>query len=70
MRLRTRPVRLLGSTTLRDVEADGDKALLRVDAGRDVNGNGAGRLSGPPGPTEYGFERFGTKSRPLIGNAA
>jgi len=34
-------VRLLGSNDLRDVEADGDGALLRVDAGRDVNGNGS-----------------------------
>ena len=66
-RLRTAPVRLLGSNDLRDVEADGDQALLRVDAGRDVNGNGQVDFR-TPGTTEYGFERFVTKSRPLIGN--
>ena len=67
VRLRTAPVRLLGSNDLRDVEADGDQALLRVDAGRDVNGNGQVDFR-TPGTTEYGFERFVTKSRPLIGN--
>lgn len=67
VRLRTRPVRLLGSNDLRDVEADGDQALLRVDGGRDVNGNGAVDFR-TPGTTEYGFERFVTKSSPLIGN--
>ena len=67
MRLRTTPVRLLGSDDLRDVEADGDEALLRVDGGRDVNGNGEVDFR-TPGTTEYGFERFVTKSRPLIGN--
>jgi hypothetical protein len=67
VRLRTKPVRLLGSDALRDVEADGDQALLRVDAGRDINGNGAVDFR-TPGTTEYGFERFLTRSRPLIGN--
>ena len=67
VRLRTRPVRLLGSNDLRDVEADGDSALLRVDAGRDVNGNGSVDFR-TPGSTEYGFERFVTKNSPLIGN--
>jgi hypothetical protein len=67
VRLRTKPVRLLGSGELRDIEADGDNALLRVDAGRDVNGNGAVDFRAP-GTTEYGFERFLTKSSPLIGS--
>ena len=67
VRLRTSPVRLLGSNDLRDVEADGDQALLRVDGGRDVNGNGEVDFRAP-GTTEYGFERFVTKSSPLIGN--
>jgi alpha-amylase len=67
VRLRTVPVRLLGSNDLRDVEADGDQALLRVDGGRDVNGNGTVDFK-TPGTTEYGFERFATKSSPLIGN--
>ncbi|MGH9200589.1 MAG: alpha-amylase family glycosyl hydrolase, partial [Vicinamibacterales bacterium] len=34
VRLRTKPVRLLGSDELRDMNADGDEALLRMDAGR------------------------------------
>lgn len=67
VRLRTAPVRLLNSDDLRDVEADGDSALLRVDAGRDVNGNGSVDFR-TPGSTEYGFERFATKNSPLIGN--
>jgi hypothetical protein len=52
---------------LRDVEADGDNALLRVDGGRDVNGNGAVDFRAP-GTTEYGFERFVTKRSPLVGS--
>jgi glycosidase len=66
VRLRTRPVRLLDSDALRDVWADGDQALLRIDAGRDVNGNGKVDFT-TPGSTAYGFERFRQKSRPLIG---
>jgi len=67
LRLRTTPVRLLGSNNLRDVDADGDEALLRVDDGVDVNGNGAVDFR-TPGTTEYGFERFVTKHSPLIGD--
>ncbi len=67
VRLRTKPVRLLGSNALRDVNADGDEALLRLDGGLDVNGNARVDFK-TPGTTEYGFERFTTKSRPLIGN--
>lgn len=67
MRLRTTPVRLRGSNDLRDVAADGDPALLRVDAGRDVNGTGQVDFR-TRGGTEYGFERFVTKRSPLIGN--
>jgi glycosidase len=66
VRVRTRPVRLLGSNELRDVWADGDQAMLRVDAGRDVNGNGKVDFTNP-GDTAYGFERFRGKSSPLIG---
>ena len=66
VRLKTRPVRLLGSNDLRDVAADGDAALLRVDAGRDVNGNGAVDFR-TAGSLEYGFERFRTTHRPLVG---
>ena len=67
VRLRTKPVRLLGSNALRDVNADGDEALFRMDAGLDLNGNGKVDF-GTPGTTEYGFERFVTKSSPLIRN--
>jgi alpha-amylase len=67
IRLRTQPVRLLGSDALRDVDADGDEALLRLDGGLDVNGNGKVDFRTPE-TTEYGFERFATKSSPLIGN--
>ncbi|MGH9891298.1 MAG: hypothetical protein ACREA0_04815, partial [bacterium] len=67
VRLRTKPVRLLGSDELRDMNADGDEALLRMDAGRDLNGNGSVDFK-TPGTTEYGFERFVTKHSPLIGN--
>jgi glycosidase len=66
VRLRTEPVRLLGSDALRDMWADGDEALLKVDAGRDVNGNGKVDFT-RPGDTAYGFERFLDKSSPLIG---
>lgn len=66
VRLRTQPVRLLGSNTLRDVWADGDQALVRIDAGRDVDGDGNIDFK-TPGDTAYGFERFRTKSSPLIG---
>jgi len=67
VRLKTSAVRLLGSNDLRDVDADGDEALLRVDGGRDVNGNGAVDFR-TPGTSEYGFERFVTKHQPLIAN--
>jgi hypothetical protein len=60
-------VRLLGSDDLRDVDADGDEALLRLDGGVDLNGNGQVDFRSP-GATEYGFERFTTKHSPLIGN--
>jgi hypothetical protein len=67
VRLRTKPVRLLGSAALRDVSADGDEALLRLDDGRDLNGNGVVDFR-TPGTPEYGFERFVSKHQPLIGN--
>ena len=67
VQLRTKPVRLLGSNDLRDVRADGDEALLRLDAGLDLNGNGRVDFQSPA-TTEYGFERFVTKRSPLIGN--
>ena len=66
VRLQTREVRLLGQDSLRDTWADGDNALLKLDGGRDVNGNGQVDFRTPGGVT-YGFERFGDKSSPLIG---
>jgi hypothetical protein len=65
VRLQTQPVRVLGSNDLRDVNADGDEALLRMDGGLDLNGNGTVDFK-TPGQTEYGFERFVTKHDPLI----
>ena len=67
VRLRTQAVRLLGSNDLRDVDADGDEALLRIDEELDLNGNNTVDFK-TPGSTEYGFERFVTKRNPLIGN--
>ena len=49
------------------MEADGDEALLRMDAGLDLNGNGQVDFKAP-GTSEYGFERFVTKRSPLIGD--
>ena len=63
-RLQTVEVNLLGSH--RDVWADGDNALIRVDGGIDVNGNGRVDFTAP-GTVSYGFERFGDKCEPLIG---
>jgi hypothetical protein len=65
--LKTTPVRLLGSDAMRDVDADGDEGFLKLDGGRDVNGNGTVDFKTPE-TTEYGFERFVTKHQPLIGN--
>jgi glycosidase len=67
VQVRTKPVRLLGSNTMRDMDADGDEALLRMDGGLDLNGNGKVDFN-TPGTTEYGFEGFATKRSPLIGN--
>ena len=64
VRLQTQAVNLLGS--IRDVWADGDNALLKVDGGRDTNNNGQVDFR-TPGSVIYGFEAFGTKSSPLIG---
>jgi glycosidase len=68
VRLRTNEVRLLGLESLRDVYADGDAALLKLDGGTDINGNGTVDFV-TPGNTAYGFERFVTKNSPLIGSS-
>jgi len=64
VRLQTEQVYLLG--TMHDVWADGDNALLRLDGGRDLNGNDGVDFT-TPGTVTYGFESFGDKSSPWIG---
>ena len=66
VRLLTREVRHLGLDELRDIYADGDNAMLKLDGGRDINGNGFVDVV-TPGDVSYGFEFFGDKSSPLIG---
>ncbi|MEM6687881.1 MAG: GEVED domain-containing protein, partial [Planctomycetota bacterium] len=63
-RLQTQAVSLLGDSELRDFDADGDSALLRVDGGTDINGNGNVDIVTPGSPA-YGFEQFFSKSSPL-----
>ena len=65
-RLLTNEVRLLGSDDLRDIYADGDHALLKLDGGIDINGNGNVDYVDPSN-ISYGFEAFTDKSSPLIG---
>jgi alpha-amylase len=67
VRLQTNEVRLLGSDDLRDVFADGDNAMLRLNGGTDINGNGFVDVV-TPGNVAYGFEEFGNKSSSLIGD--
>ena len=64
VRIKLEQIRLLGS--IRDADADGDNALLRVDGGVDVNGNGKVDFRDPRGVT-YGFETFTDKRSPLTG---
>ena len=66
-RLLTNEVRLLGSDELRDIYADGDHALLKLDGGIDLNGNGQVDFV-DPADVSYGFEAFTDKSSPLIGS--
>ncbi|MEE2936650.1 MAG: Ig-like domain-containing protein [Planctomycetota bacterium] len=66
VRLKTDEVTLSGPNGQRDIAADGDQALLRLDGGTDVNGNGqVDHII--PGQVDYGFEFFTDKSSPLIG---
>lgn len=60
--LQTIEVNLLGS--IRDRNADGDNALIKLDGGRDVNGNGQIDFR-TPGGVSYGFENFTTKHSDL-----
>ena len=61
VQLTTNPVSLLNpvdpNTTVRDVHADGDTALIRIDEGMDLN-NLAGFDNPTPGDVAYGFEEF------------
>ena len=59
--LNTNAVRLLG--TIRDRDADGDNALLSLDGGTDVNGNGRVDFV-TPGTAAYGFEQFAGTRKP------
>ncbi|MDE0864064.1 MAG: Ig-like domain-containing protein, partial [Rubripirellula sp.] len=68
VKLQTDEVNLLGLPSLRDVFADGDNALLRIDGGIDLNGNGAVDFVAP-GLASYGFEQFGDKSSPRVGSS-
>ncbi|KAA1261316.1 Glucan 1,4-alpha-maltohexaosidase precursor [Rubripirellula obstinata] len=67
VRLQTNEVRLLGLESLRDTYADGDQAVLRVNGGTDVNGNGQVDFV-TPGDASYGFETFGNKASSLVGS--
>lgn len=60
--LQTVEVNLLG--LIRDRDADGDNALVKLDGGRDINGNGQIDFRTPGGVT-YGFEHFTTKHSDL-----
>ena len=64
--LQTRQVNLLGLSSLRDPDADGDDALLKINDGYDANKNGGVDFT-TPGGVVYGFERFADKSSPLFG---
>ena len=57
VRLATQAVTLPGG--YRDRSADGDQAMLRINEGLDLNGNGAVDVV-TPGDVSYGFENFVT----------
>jgi alpha-amylase len=67
VKMRLKEVILAGS--VRDVDADGDNALLRVDGGTDINGNGRVDYT-TPGTVTYGCEEFVDKKSPRIGPVA
>jgi hypothetical protein len=64
--LDTNAVNLLGF--YRDPPADGDNALIKIDGGIDVNGNGSVDYT-TPGTVAYGFENFTTVNSPGYGSA-
>ena len=67
VRMNTTPVTLPPpageSEPVRDVNADGDTAMLKLDEGIDLNGNGAVDEV-KPGTVTYGFENFKTTRTP------
>jgi alpha-amylase len=67
VQLNTTPVTLPApageSNPVRDVHADGDSAMIRIDGGRNVNGV-VGIDDVVPGSIGYGFEHFNTVSSP------
>lgn len=65
--LQTNAVTLLGIQ--RDRPADGDRALLRINGGLDLNGNGIVDYV-TPNTTSYGFENFVTTNSPGYDNAS
>ena len=67
VRLQTEEVRHLGVDELRDIWADGDYAMLKLDGGVDINQNSFVDVV-TPGETTYGFEHFTDKASPLIGD--
>jgi hypothetical protein len=64
--LDTNAVNLLGSYP--DPDANGDNALIKIDAGIDVNGNGVVDFT-QPGSVVYGFEQFTDVHSPGYFNA-
>ena len=68
VRLDTGAMRLLGLDALRDRDADGDNALLRIDEGLDLNANGRVDYV-EPGTASYGFEEFTALRNPGYSSA-
>lgn len=64
--LQTNAVRLLG--TVRDRDADGDNAVIRLDGGVNLNDNGRVDYT-TPGSVVYGFEEFVSHRSPGYFNA-
>ncbi|MGL4512367.1 MAG: hypothetical protein ACRCT8_04695 [Lacipirellulaceae bacterium] len=59
-----------GLGTFRDVHADGDRALVKINDGFDVNRNGVADFpsSAASNATKYGFENFTTVNAPGFGS--
>lgn len=68
VRMNTNAVTL--SDGYRDTLADGDRALFKIDDGRDANGNGVYDYpsSAAANATKYGFEQFLTTNSPGFGS--